>query len=170
MDVVLLFILQVLCTAIIIAAWITLPLMVLPGGTIIWGTTLLYIVLTGFNTISITILVFETIMMLVTNGVDNFLMGGSAKAEGASWWSIGAAFVGAILGSILLPPLGGIPGSLLFIFAAEFIQKQDVNASWRSVKGIVTGFGWASIVRVISGGIMVLWYGVLIFLQYKGWV
>jgi len=170
MDAVLVIILQILCAVVILGAWITLPLMVIPGATIIWAVTGLYVLLTGFNPVSIAILVFETIMMLVTNGLDNFLMGGSAKAEGASWWSIAAAFVGAVIGSIILPPLGGIPGALLFIFLAELLQKGDVNVSWRSVKAIVTGFGWASFTRVISGGIMAIWYGVLVFLQYKGWV
>lgn len=169
METVLLVTLQILSTAIIIGAWITLPLMIIPGATIIWATTVLYVVLTGFTPVSIVILVFETLLMFITNALDNVLMGGSAKAEGASWWSIGTAFLGAVLGSIVFPPFGGIPGGLLFIFLAELIQKGDIASSWRSVKALMTGFGWASVARTFSGGIMAFWFGVLLFLQYKGW-
>jgi uncharacterized protein YqgC (DUF456 family) len=97
-------------------------------------------------------------------------MGGSAKAQGASWWSIGAAFAGAIIGSITLPPLGGIPGALLFLFGAEYLQKKDAADSWRSVKAMVSGFGWSALTRFIGGGIMALWFYILLFLQVKGWV
>lgn len=169
METILLVILQILSTAIIIGAWITLPLMIIPGATIIWAATVVYVILTGFTPVSIAILIFETIIMLITNGLDNVLMGGSAKAEGASWWSLGAAFLGAMLGSIVFPPFGGIPGGLLFIFLAELFQKGDMASSWRSVKALMTGFGWASVARTFSGGIMVFWYGVLLFLQYRGW-
>jgi uncharacterized protein YqgC (DUF456 family) len=170
MESVLLILLQVICTAVVIGAWVTLPLMVIPGATIIWVVSLFYIIITGFNPVSIAIIIFETLMMLITNGLDNVLMGGSAKAQGASWWSIGAAFVGAIVGSLLLPPLGGIPGALLLLFGAEYLQKKDAKASWTSVKAMVTGFGWAALTRFIGGGIMAFWFYVLLFLQIMDWV
>lgn len=164
-----LFIFQVICSAIIIGAWLTLPLMIIPGATIIWGVNILYVAATGFNKASIALLIFQTILMLVTNGLDNFLMGGSAKAQGASWWSLGAAFVGAILGSAFLPPLGGIPGGFLALFIAELIQKGDPNHAWKSVKAMMTGFGWSSVTRLVSGSIMVFWFAVYIFIQLRGW-
>lgn len=165
-----LFLFQVLCTAIIIGAWLTLPLMIIPGGTIIWGVTVLYVVVTGFNKASIAILIFQTILMLITNALDNVLMGGSAKAQGASWWSLGAAFVGAIIGAAVFPPLGGIPGGFLALFIAELIQKGDIVHAWKSVKAMMTGFGWSSITRFIAGSIMMFWFAAYIFIQLRDWV
>lgn len=165
-----LFLFQVICSAIIIGAWLTLPLMIIPGATIIWGVTVLYVVVTGLNSASIAILVFQTILMLVTNALDNFLMGGSAKAQGASWWSLGAAVVGALVGSAVLPPLGGIPAGFLALFVAELIQKGDLEHAWKSVKAMMTGFGWASLTRLVAGSIMLFWFAAYIFIQLRGWV
>lgn len=169
METALLVILQVICVAVIIGAWITLPLMIIPGGTIIWLTTLVYVIITGFTPVSIAVVVYETIMMVVTNSMDNILMGGSAKTQGASWWSIGAALLGAVIGSILLPPLGGIPGALGCLFLAEFLHKKDAKKGWQSVVAMVTGFGWSSLTRFIAGSFMAFWFYVLLFLQLKGW-
>jgi uncharacterized protein YqgC (DUF456 family) len=170
MEQALLFAFQVLCFAIIVGAWLTLPLMIIPGATIIWGISVLYIVVTGFNKASIAILVFQTVLMLITNTLDNFLMGGSAKAQGASWWSLGAALVGAIIGAAIFPPLGGIPGGFLALFIAELIQKGDPGHAWKSVKAMMTGFGWSSITRFVAGSMMVFWFGAYIFIQLRGWV
>ena len=170
MEQALLFTFQVICAAVIIGAWLTLPLMIIPGATIIWGVNVLYIVVTGFNKASIAILIFQTILMLITNALDNLLMGGSAKAQGASWWSLGAAFIGAIIGSAVFPPLGGIPGAFLFLFIAELIQKQNLDKAWKSVKAMMTGFGWSSVTRLVAGSIMVFWFGMYIFIQLRGWV
>ncbi len=170
MDNILLFIFQVFCSAIVIGAWLTLPLMIIPGATIIWAVSVIYVVVTGFNSASIAILIFQTLLMVITNSLDNFLMGGAAKAQGASWWSLGAAFAGAIIGAAFFPPLGGIPGGLLALFAAELIQKGDLSHAWKSVKGMITGFGWSSITRFVSGSIMVFWFAAYIFIQLRGWV
>lgn len=170
MDQALLFIFQVVCSAIIIGAWLTLPLMIIPGATIIWGVSVLYILVTGLNNASIAILIFQTILMLLTNGLDNFLMGGSAKAQGASWWSLGAALIGALIGAAIFPPLGGIPGGFLALFVAEFIQKGDLDKAWKAVKAMMTGFGWASVTRLVAGSIMMFWFGFYLFIQLRGWV
>lgn len=170
MDTIPLILFQIICGAVIVAAWITLPFMIIPGGTIIWAVFLVYVIVTGFNKASIPILVFQTIFMIITNAVDNLLMGGSAKAQGANWWSIAAAVVGAFAGSIFFPPLGGIPGGFLFLFLAEFAQKKQLGEAWSSVKGMMKGFGWAAVTRLAAGSIMVFWYVALVTIQQLGWV
>lgn len=170
MDQAFLFLFQVLCLGIVIVAWLTLPLMIIPGATIIWGTSILYVAVTGFNKASIAILIFQTILMIITNSLDNFLMGGSAKAQGASWWSLGAALLGAIIGAAIFPPLGGIPGGFLALFIAELVQKGDFGKAWQSVKAMMTGFGWASVTRLAGGAVMMFWFAAYLFIQHQGWV
>jgi uncharacterized protein len=170
METIPLILLQIIFGAVIMAAWITLPFMIIPGGTIIWAVFLVYVIVTGFNPASIAILVFQTIFMVITNTVDNLLMGGSAKAQGASWWSIGAAVLGALVGSVIFPPLGGIPGGFLFLFLAEYAQKKQLGTAWHSVKAMMKGFGWAAVTRMAAGSVMVFWFVALVTLQHLGWV
>lgn len=170
MEQALLIIFQVVLSILVVAAWVSLAFLVIPGCTIIWAISVVYILVTGFNPVSIAILIFETLLMVIGNTVDQLLMGGSAKAQGASWWSIAAAIVGAIAGSALLPPLGGLLGAPILLFLAELAQNRNLEKSWKSLVAMVTGFGWAVVTRMIVGAIMGFWFYALIFFQAKGWV
>ena len=49
-----------------------------------------------------------TVLMLVGSVIDNFIMGASARQQGASWIAIAMAMVLGVVGSLLLPPFGGL--------------------------------------------------------------
>ena len=70
-----------------------LLLVFFPGLTVIWGSILMWGVLTKFNyqtgpwTFVLTISTFSviTMLMLLGNVLDNIFMAGGARSKGASW-------------------------------------------------------------------------------------
>ena len=85
-------------------------------------------------------------------------MGAKAKQKGASWWSLAAALVAAILFSILLPPFGGLIAAVIALFGVEMLRLKDWKLALESAKGAVIGFGWAVVARLAIGLVMIgLW-------------
>lgn len=137
---------------------------VLPGLTIIWAAALLYWIIDGFALPSIVIFVILTIIMLVGNVIDNFFMGGSARKAGASWVSIAVAIIGGIIGTLVLPPLGGILFAIAGIFLVEYIRLRNLKQAWESTRSLAIGIGWAAIVRAGLGVVMITLWAIGAFL------
>ena len=131
---------------------------IIPGLTIIWAAILIYGIVKGFTTGSGILFAFITLLMVGGNLVDNLLMGTQARKTGASWWALGAALALGIAGTFLLPPFGGILGACLAILIVESIRQNNLKEGLKSTGGILTGCGFAVIIRFIIGVIMIgLW-------------
>ncbi len=145
-----------------------------PGLTVIWVSILLWGITTSFNykvgpwTFTLTIATFMVITMLMALGnvLDNVLMAGGARSKGASWWAIILSFVGMIVGSIFLSPLGGLAAALLVLFALELVRIKDYKAAIRSTSSMALGCGWAVFARLVMAGIMILLFVMWYFLLY----
>jgi uncharacterized protein YqgC (DUF456 family) len=137
---------------------LVLPL--LPGLVIIWVASLGYGLAAGFGTLGWIMFALITVLMLGGSIIDNVLMGTSAHKEGAPWWVILLAMLAAILGSILIPIpiLGGILAALLTLFGIEWLRRKDWRKALASIKGMMLGWGWAFVIRFITGLVMIgLW-------------
>jgi uncharacterized protein YqgC (DUF456 family) len=137
---------------------LVLPL--LPGLVIIWVAALGYGLAAGFGTLGWIMFALITVLMLAGSVIDNILMGTSAHKEGAPWWVILLALLAAILGSILIPIpiLGGILAALLTLFGIEWLRRKDWRKALASIKGMMLGWGWAFVIRFITGLVMIgLW-------------
>ena len=137
---------------------LVLPL--LPGLVIIWLAALGYGLLAGFGTLGWIMFAIMSVLMLAGSVVDNVLMGTSAHKEGAPWWVILLAMLAAIIGSILIPIpiLGGILAALLTLFGIEWLRRKDWRKALASIKGMLLGWGWAFVIRFITGLVMIgLW-------------
>ena len=137
---------------------LVLPL--LPGLVIIWLAALGYGLLAGFGTLGWIMFAIMSVLMLAGSVVDNVLMGTSAHKEGAPWWVILLAMLAAIIGSILIPIpiLGGILAALLTLFGIEWLRRKDWRKALASIKGMLLGWGWAFVIRFITGMVMIgLW-------------
>ncbi len=138
--------------------WLSLFIVIVPGLVIMWVGGLAYGLASGFDTTGWIIFAIMTVLMLVGSLIDNVLMGASARQKGASWWSLGAAWLGAIIGTIVLPPIGGLIFALLAIFIAEYFRLKDTKQAFASSTSLATGCGWSVVVRLGIGFIMgVLW-------------
>jgi uncharacterized protein len=140
---------------------------VLPGLMIMWLATLGYGIAGGFRTSggfsTLGIVIFVVISILAIGGslVDNLLMGVGAKRGGASWWTILVALLAGLLGTLLLPPLGGFILAPLAILLLEYVRLRDWNEAWRSLRGLATGWGAAYFLRILLGlmviGLWAIW-------------
>jgi uncharacterized protein len=138
---------------------------IIPGLTIIWAAILVYGIVTGFSLGSGILFGFVTLLMVGGNLVDNVLMGTQAKKSGASWLALGAALIGAVAGTILLPPFGGIIGACLGILIVEWIRQKNFKSSLQATGGILTGCGLSVIIRFGIGLVMIaLWVAWLLWL------
>lgn len=129
---------------------------VLPGLVIIWAAALVYGLVSGFTWQNGLLFAVITLLMVGGSLVDNVIMGAGARKEGASWGALAAAIVLGLVGSILLPPIGGLVLALLGIFAFEYYRLRDWRKAAQSTKGLALGCGWSAVVRFLIGLVMVL--------------
>ncbi len=137
---------------------------ILPGLVMIWAAALVYGLVMGFEG-GIALFALITVLMLIGSVVDNVLMGGSARRSGASWVAVGVALLGALVGSLLWPPLGGLVLALVGIFAVEYLRLRDWRKALDSTRGLAVGCGWAVVVRALIAllmiGLWLVWWLVL---------
>ena len=148
-------VLKLVFLAIMLVSLVGVFIPLIPALNIVWLVALIYGILTGFNWVKIVLMVLLTILMILGNLADNFLMGAKAKQKGASWWSLGAALVAAILFSILLPPFGGLVAAVLVLFGVEMLRLKDWKQAFELAKGVVVGFGWGVVARLAIGLVMI---------------
>jgi len=133
---------------------------ILPGLVIIWVTTLIYGIAAGFGVLGWVMFALITVLMLAGSIMDNVLMGAQAHKGGAPWWVVLVALTSVIIGSIVIPIpiIGGILAALLVLFLIEWIRLKDARNVVASMKGMLVGWGWAAVFRVIIGMVMIgLW-------------
>ncbi len=140
----------------------------LPGLTVIWVCVLVFGFVRGFEWPGILYFILITVLMLIGNLADNFLMGAGARKTGASWLSIGVALAAGIIGSILAPPLGGLLLAVAGIFLVEFARHQDWRKAFSSTRSLAAGCGWAVAARFVIGMIMILLWIVWVLVQNGG--
>jgi uncharacterized protein len=146
----------ILVTMLVGLAGLLIPF--IPGITIIWVAALAYGLISGFNWAAGIIFGVITILMIIGNFADNFLMGASARKTGTSWLSILVALVAGIVGTFVLPPFGGLLFALAGVFIVEWIRVRDWKKAFESLRGMATGCGWSVVARFIIGLIMIaLW-------------
>jgi uncharacterized protein YqgC (DUF456 family) len=132
---------------------------VLPGLIIMWLAMLGYGIASGFSTLGIVVCIVSTLLAIGGSLVDNLLMGAGARQGGASWWTILVAMIAGLLGTIFIPPFGGFVLAPLAILLLEYLRLRDLNETWRSLRGLATGWGAAYVVRILIGLVIIgLWF------------
>lgn len=115
----------------------------LPGMLYMLAVLLVYVAIDGFAH-------FNPWFLLLFGGLalaailSDYLAGIiGAKVGGANKVSMLIGFVSMIIGLILFPPFGFLPGLFLGVFLAELIQFQDGKRAWKSAFSsmIATVFG-----------------------------
>ena len=151
--------LRLIILAVMLFSTLGLLIPVLPGLVMIWIAALVYGLLTGFSAASIAIMVVLTILMIVGSLIDNVIMGASARQTGASWLAIGAALAAGLVGSLLIPPFGGLVLALAALFAVEYSRLRDWKKAAESTRHMALGCGWAVVVRVGIAAVMIVLWG-----------
>ena len=148
--------------------WITLVVMlaglfglivpIFPGITVIWLAALGYGVATGFNTLGWVLFAVISVLFLAGVTIDNVLMGASAHKEGVAWSSLALGMLAGILGTIFLPPVGGIIAAPLVVLLLEYLRRRDFKLALTALRGMAIGWGASFVVRFFIGLAMIgLW-------------
>jgi uncharacterized protein YqgC (DUF456 family) len=133
---------------------------IFPGNVVMWMAALVYGLIFGFGRLGGIMFAVITLLMLVAVSVDNVLMGTKAREEGADWGSIVLALIAGVLGTMLLPPIGGLIAAPVVLYLAEFQRRRDAEEAKNVVKALLTGWGLAFLVRFGLGVVMFTLWGI----------
>jgi uncharacterized protein len=131
-----------------------------PGIIIIWLAAMVYGLVVGFNLLGWIMFILITLAMIAGVTVDNVLMGLGARKGGASWWSIGASLLAGILGTLLLPPFGGLIAAPLVVLLIEFRRVRDWKKAREAFKGLAVGWGLSFAASFGIGVLMICLWGI----------
>lgn len=128
---------------------------VLPGMLLIWLSILFFVIVSGFETISVGAFAIITLIAFVTGTADFWLSLWGAQRGGASKRSLILGFIGSIIGTVILPLIGTIIGYAIGILLSEYQQHRDWQAAWKASLGGVAGWGLATAVQ-LGGAILII--------------
>jgi hypothetical protein len=127
----------------------------LPGSLLIWLAALVYVIVTGFSSLSLPAFLVITLIALVTGTADLWLPLLGAQKGGASKRSLVFGVAGAIIGTFIAPLLGTIIGYAVGILLGEYHKRGDWNAAFKASLGGVAGWGVATAVQ-LGGGLLMI--------------
>ena len=131
---------------------------VYPGATIMWIVALVWGLLRGFGVLGGILFAIITVMMLAAVVVDNILTSAGARQGGASWKAVGLAIAAGILGTLLMPPFGGLIATPLAVLLYEYWRIRDWHKAFNALKGLAMGYGASYFLRLALGiGMLILW-------------
>ena len=133
---------------------------VFPGNVVMWLAALVYGLVFGFGRLGGIMFTIITVLMLIAAAADNVLMGAKAREKGADWGSIILALVAGIVGTLLLPPIGGLIAAPLVLYLAELQRRRDAEEAKKVVIALLTGWGMAFAVRFGLGVVMFALWGI----------
>jgi uncharacterized protein YqgC (DUF456 family) len=134
---------------------------VFPGIVVIWLSALGYGIVAGFDTLGIVVFALISVAMIAGVTVDNILMGAGARQGGAAWSSIIVGMVAGVVGTVAIPPVGGLIAAPAAVLLMEYRHKRDWEKAWRATRGLALGWGLSFLVRfgigVLMIGMWLLW-------------
>jgi len=131
---------------------------IFPGITVIWLAALGYGLVTHFTTLGWVLFAVISILAIVGVTIDNILMNAKAHKEGAAWSSLVLGWLGGVIGTILIPPIGGLVAAPLVVLLLEYLRQHDIQRAWLTVRGLLIGWGASFVVRFFIGLAMIgLW-------------
>lgn len=129
---------------------------ILPGLMLIWGLTVLYGFLIGeFGTIGIAIVIFQTVIVIVSVAKGFVVPKKASDAYGTSGAAQIAALIGAIIGFFAIPVVGLPVGALAGVLAVEYTKHKTFAAAWQATKGVLVGFGINGLIDFVLGWVMI---------------
>ncbi len=144
--------------AVMLGGLLGLIIPVYPGMFIIWLAALGYGIVAEFGTLGAWMFGLITVLMVVGSLVDNVLGWVGAKQGGATWATTSIGFVAGVVGTIALPPWGGILAAPLAILLLEYRRLRDWKAALAALRGMALGWGAAYVIRLVIGVVMIgLW-------------
>jgi hypothetical protein len=113
---------------------------IVPGVPVVFAGILVYAALTGFTEIGPLWLAIFFILTLVGLAVDWLATAIGARRFGASGWGIAGAIIGLVVGLLLFPPFGALPGAIAGAMLFELARGRTSREAFRSGAGALLGY------------------------------
>lgn len=112
---------------------------VIPGVPLAAGAALLAGWITGFEKLSLTPLLIITALAVLAQVLD--MVGGwiGTKYSGGSNAGVWGSIIGSLIGVIVAPPFGFLPGAFLGAMLFELLANRSLDEAWRSGLGSMLG-------------------------------
>lgn len=155
--------LAVLCSILMVIGLIGVFVPMLPGIPLAWLGLFIYAIGTGFDRISVTVVVVFFVLMVLVTLIDFLAPMLGAKKYKASKYGIFGAFIGLIMGVILFGFWGIIIGPFIGTFCVELIVKRQSIGAFKAAVGTLIGFIAGTLMKVIymliiSGFFIYSWF------------
>ncbi len=137
---------------------VVLPL--LPGTPLAWLGFFIYAWYTGFEEISITLILVFLGLVFLSIIMDFVAPLIGAKTYRASKFGILGVFVGGFVGAITFGPIGIIFGPILGAFLGELYSKKNFGQALKSALGAFAGIVLGALLKAI---LILVMMGYLIF-------
>lgn len=137
----------------------------LPGIGVIFGSALLYALLTQFNGgISLNLVLVLAALTIAGETADNWLMAAGAKRFGASTAAAWLSMLGGILGAMILGPflavalnvIGPVVGAFVGAFVVVVLYERRRTQNWREALRA----GWGTLLGRVAGIVLKMAVGV----------
>jgi uncharacterized protein len=135
---------------------------VLPSTPLIAVGAVIYGFMTGFERLSVGGVVWVVALALVAQVADYLTGMVGARRYGASTAGVWGGIIGSLLGLVVFPPFGFLPGALLGAVAAELLANRGAAEAMRS--------GWGTLLGTLAGVVIkvviVIAIGVIVFPRF----
>jgi uncharacterized protein YqgC (DUF456 family) len=138
---------------------------IFPGLLIMWLAALGYGLISGFDTVGVILFCLITLLTILGTVIDNIMMAGGGRKGGAGWWSIGFGMIAGVIGTLLLPPVGGLIAAPGVILLSEYRRVRDWRKAWIATRSLAIGWGLSYFVRLAIGIFILIWWLVWAFLN-----
>jgi len=160
--------LNILTFLVLLTGLLGLVIPVFPGITVMWLGTLAYAVIQfmrgEMGWLGWFLFFIITLLMIGGNVVDNIIITKHMRDKDVPWSSILVSFALGIIASMFLTPLVGIIASPLGLFLAEWARKRDKQVAFDNTKAWMKGWGWSFLAMFGIGILMILLWGLWVWL------
>jgi len=132
---------------------------IFPGLVVIWLAALVFGLVGGFTLLGGVIFGVITLMMVVGMVIDNIVIGMMVRKEGAAWSSVLLGMIAGLVGTIIIPPVGGLVAAPLVVVLLEFRRLRDWRKAWQVVRGLALGWSLSFVLQFGIGTVMVFAWG-----------
>ena len=155
--------LAVVCAVLMVAGFAGLILPVLPAIQLNWLGLVIYTWGTGFERISLPVTIIFTVVMILDMVLDWFVQAIGARQFKASKYGIIGAFVGSIVGVLVLNVWGIILGPAIGAVIGELFARRGIKQALTAAGGTVAGCLAGSLVKTIIMLVMLGFFIVSLF-------
>lgn len=140
---------------------------ILPGVALVWFGALIFFVGTGISGTGIGFFAFITVVAIAGLAASLILPGKKSFNAGASWSSVILGFVGALIGSFVVPLFGAIPGGIAGVYAGERLRGTGHDQAWSATIATIKGMGWAFLCQFSSALLIIGTFIVWVFVELR---